>query len=175
MRVAEGGEFSLSELIAPRIEAEIALVIETEISTKGLSKEQLAAKVAYAVPALEIVDSRLRDWRIGIVDTIADNGAAARFVLGPGQHSLKNADLAACRMEMLTNGEVVSTGQGAASMGDPLNALAWLADTLIDHGSPLQPGYIVLTGALGPVVKMRSGDRIQARFDQLSPVSVNVR
>ena len=175
MRIDDGGTVALSELIAPRIEAEIALILGTDIAEKGGTAEGLARCVAHAVPALEIVDSRLRDWQISIVDTIADNGASARFVLGSERHALAGRDLAQCRMALRRNDVEVSSGTGAASMGGPLHALAWLADTLVDHGKPLRAGDVVLTGALGPVETMAPGDRFRASFDQLSDVTLHVR
>ncbi|MDJ0945666.1 MAG: fumarylacetoacetate hydrolase family protein [Kiloniellales bacterium] len=175
MRISSGGSVDASKLIAPRIEAEIALVLETEVTRKYLPLDELAACIAYVTPAMEIVDSRLKDWRIGIVDTIADNGASARFVLGEDRYSLDEQALARCEMKMFRNGELVSSGSGAASLGSPLNALSWLCDILIDHEKPMQSGDLVLTGALGPVVPMMAGDRFEADFSLLSSVSVSVR
>ena len=174
MEIVNGGTLKLDELISPRIEAEIGLVIARDIDHPGLSPLDLEAHVDHAVSALEIVDSRLKDWRIGILDTIADNGASARFVLGSKQVPIRDVDLARCRMQLMRNGEVVSTGIGKATLGHPLKALAWLVDTLIDHGRPLRAGDLVLTGALGPVASLASGDRFEATFEGLSPVAVNV-
>ncbi|MCP5032005.1 MAG: 2-keto-4-pentenoate hydratase [Actinomycetia bacterium] len=174
MRIPDGGSVDAAMLISPRIEAELALVVGTGISEPDLPLDELAACVSYAVPALEIVDSRLRDWRIGIVDTIADNGASARFVLGENHHAVDGLDLSSCGMELFRNGELVSSGQASATMGGPLQALRWLVDTLVRHDLPLGPGDVVLTGALGPVIAMAPGDRFQAHFDPLSSVSLNV-
>ncbi|MCB9948248.1 MAG: fumarylacetoacetate hydrolase family protein [Rhodospirillaceae bacterium] len=175
MALRSGDSLDLSNLIHPRIEAEIGLVVSSDITRRGLSPETVAGSIAHAVPALEIVDSRIADWKIGIVDTIADNGAAARFVLGDRTHPLGTVDLARCRMELRRNGVPVSAGVGAASLGHPLTALCWLADILIDHGMVLRTGDLVLTGALGPVAPLASGDRFTAAFDQLSDVTLHVR
>lgn len=175
MRLPSGGMLDLAPLIDPRIEAEIALVLGKGIAEQGMSPRDLAACVRYATPALEIVDSRLKDWKIGFADTIADNGASARFVLGEQCHDIQGLDLTAGRMELRRNGALVSSGQGSSTMGGPVHALAWLAETLITHGRPLQAGDVVLTGALGPVVPLAPGDVFQASIDQLSSVSLSIR
>lgn len=174
MEIKTGGTLDHSALIAPKIEAEIALFIGQDVTEAGMDEAALGAHVSAAASSLEIVDSRLKDWQIGILDTIADNGASACFVLGEMRVPLSEIDLGQCRMELLRNGTVVSEGTGAETLGHPLKALAWLADILIKHGQPLLAGDIVLTGALGPVVPIAVGDHFEAVFDGLSPVALRI-
>jgi len=175
MEIENGGSLHLSNMISPRIEAEIALVIGQDIDQEHLDLNQLKSSVAYAMSSLEIVDSRLKNWRIGFVDTIADNGASSKFVLGEKHVSLGDIDLKSSKMELFKNGKVVSAGKGSATLGDPLNALAWLANILVQHGHPLRKGDIVLTGALGPVSSIASNDVFTATFDGLSDVTLNIK
>ncbi len=124
-----------------------------------------------AVAAIEIVDSRIKDWRITFADTVADNGSAAFFVLGETRKPLTGLDLRTCGMAMEVNGRVVSLGAGVACMGHPLIATAWLARTLASVGEPLWAGDIILTGALGPMSGIGPGDRVEAVIGGLGDVS----
>jgi 2-keto-4-pentenoate hydratase len=128
--------------------------------------------VARVVPALEIVDSRIAGWDITFADTVADNGSSALYVLGAETKALGDIEPVDVEMTMTRGGEVVSTGNGAACLGDPLNALAWLARTARDFGQPLLAGQVVLSGALGPVVAVNPGDSFAAEFSGLGSVSV---
>jgi 2-keto-4-pentenoate hydratase len=126
----------------------------------------------FALPALEIVDSRIADWDITIVDTVADNASSGLFVLGAAPVPLTGLDLRGVRMTMTRGGEPVSEGAGADCLGGPLNAAAWLASTLAAMGDPLRAGDVVLTGALGPMAVAAPGDRFEARISQLGRVAV---
>lgn len=150
--------FTIAELIAPRIEGEIVFLIGKDITEAGLSAEALGAHVDSVAAGFEIVDSAIARWDISIVDTIADNASCGTFVLGPWQPYATGRDLRSPGMSLTRNGEVVSSGTGAASLGDPMVALAWLADTAIRLGDPLRAGEIVLAGALGPMIPMTAGD-----------------
>jgi 2-keto-4-pentenoate hydratase len=132
----------------------------------------LMRAVAYTVPALEIVDSRIRDWKITILDTVADNGSSARFVLGAAPKRLSDIDLEACGMMMTRNGAIVSVGCGAACLGHPLKAALWLARSMAAGGEPLRAGSVVLTGALGPVSPAAAGEFYEARISGFAPVNV---
>ena len=124
----------------------------------------MAAAVATVHAAIEIVDSRIADWKITFADTVADNGSSAFFVLAGQGLPLAGLDLEGAAMEMTFDGEVVSTGVGAAALGNPLNAAAWLAQTLAARGEPLRAGDVLLAGALGPMVALRPGVRVEARI-----------
>lgn len=151
--MAYGDSVRASQLIAPRIEAEFVLRLGRDITQANLGRGELAACVEAVAVGAEIVDSAT-NWDIDIVDTIADNASCGGYVTGPWRAYSTDLDLPARRMRMTRDGEVVSEGSGAATLGDPLNALAWLADASIAYGDPLKAGEIVLSGALGPMQAM---------------------
>jgi len=148
----------LASLIAPRIEAEIAFVLKADIPEAGLRGGELEARIGQVAASAEIVDSAVADWNINIVDTVADNASSAAFALGSLQDYAPGMDLPARAMRMSRAGEVLSTGSGAATLGHPLTALAWLADTATAFGDPLRAGDVILAGALGPMKPFEAGD-----------------
>ncbi|ALJ16535.1 2-keto-4-pentenoate hydratase [Sphingopyxis macrogoltabida] len=164
MRVADGGRLDPARAIQPKAEAEIAFILGAGLPGPGTTAEQVAAAVASVHAAIEIVDSRIADWKITFADTVADNGSSAFFVLADDGLPLAGLDLEGAAMEMSVNGAVASTGVGAAALGNPLNAAAWLAQTLSTRGEPLQAGDILLAGALGPMVALTPGDQVEARI-----------
>lgn len=173
--VSNGGAVDLAPMIAPRIEAEIALVLGEPLDDPGVTRAGLRNAVAYACAALEIVDSRVRDWNITIADTVADFASGAAFVLGDDRHPLRgDRDLATLPMTMWRDGEEVCSGIGAASLGDPLAAALWLARTLARRGTPLAPGDVVLTGALGPFVEIEAGQQVRADLGALGSVTCSI-
>jgi len=151
---------SASRLISPRIEAEISFLLGEGITRKGLSTAELGAAVEAVAASVEIVDSAIADWDIDIVDTVADNASSGAFVIGPWQPFTADMDLRSRKMRITRDGEEISAGDGAATLGDPLNALRWLADTAIDIGDPLRAGEVVLAGALGPMRPMTAGSYV---------------
>jgi 2-keto-4-pentenoate hydratase len=171
MLIDEEVQIPLDSLIAPRIEAEIAFVLSDDVT--DLSRAGVVAAVAYVVPAFEIVDSRIAGWEIGIIDTISDNASSAYFVLGKQRALL--ADFAPVESEMVLtkNGARVSAGTGEACLGDPINALVWVAETAARLGRPLRAGEIVLSGALGPMVPLDPNARYRAEITGLGSVSVS--
>lgn len=164
MQVADGGTLDAAKCIQPKAEAEIAFVLGSDLLSPGTTPEQVAAAVASVHAAIEIVDSRIADWKITFADTVADNGSSAFFVLAGNGLPLAGLDLEGAAMDMTFDGEVVSTGIGAAALGNPLNAAAWLAQTLAERGEPLKAGDILLAGALGPMVALRPGVRVTAKI-----------
>lgn len=164
MRVADRGRLDPARTIQPKAEAEIAFVVGADLSDPDTTTEQVAAAVASVHAAIEIVDSRIADWKITFADTVADNGSSAFFVLADEGLPLAGLDLEGAAMEMTVNGAVASTGIGAAALGNPLNAAAWLARTLAGRGEPLNAGDILLAGALGPMVTLTPGDQVEARI-----------
>ncbi|GAA4285247.1 2-keto-4-pentenoate hydratase [Brevibacterium daeguense] len=170
MEVPEGESLPWRRLIAPRIEAEIAFVLGADVS--DTSPEAVAEAVDYAVPSLEIVDSRIAGWDIGIVDTVADNASNSLFVLGSARRRLSDFSPVAAVMTLRRNGEIVSEGTGADCLGDPLRSLTWVAAQAADHGRPLRAGEVILTGALGPMVPIARGDEFSAEISGLGAVSV---
>ena len=167
-----GGSIETSRLIQPRIEAEIALVLDRDLPRSDTSLAELMLATAFVAPALEIVDSRITDWKISIVDTIADNGSSARFVLGTSIRKLTDIDLQTCGMMLSRNGAVVSVGSGAACLGHPLRAALWLARKLAHEGQHLRAGDVVLTGALGPMVSAQAGETYEAQISGLGSVRI---
>jgi 2-keto-4-pentenoate hydratase len=153
-----GGPIRVSGLIAPRIEAELAFQVGLDIDRRGLTPVELGARVESVCAAAEIVDSAIERWDVDIVDTVADNASCGGFVLGLWQPYAAGLDLSARGMRLTRNGVEISVGVGAATLGDPLNALAWLADVAIARGDPLRAGEIVLAGALGPMKPLEPGD-----------------
>jgi 2-keto-4-pentenoate hydratase len=159
-------------LLQPKIEAEIAFILADDLDG-DLSESRIRAAAGVAVPAIEIVDSRVRDWSISIVDTIADNGSSALFVLGSEVVAAADLDFASRTMRLTQDGVCVSTGRGSDCLGSPLNALRWLARTGQENGSPLRAGQIVLSGALGPMVPVRPGSTYVAEIDGIGSVEVS--
>lgn len=162
---------SLTRLIQPQIEAEIAFVLAADIDATEPTRDDVGAAVDYAVPALEIVDSRIRDWQISITDTIADNASSGLFVLGTDGLNLDRFEPAATTMTLRLDGSEVSRGGGRLCLGDPLNALAWLARTAQQLQCPLRAGDIVLSGALGPLAAVQSEGVWTAEIAPLGSVS----
>ncbi|QDK35689.1 MULTISPECIES: 2-keto-4-pentenoate hydratase [Sphingomonadaceae] len=169
MRVADGGRVGAG-LLQPKAEAEVALVLGRDLTGNAPSEDEIAAATDYAVAAIEIVDSRIADWKITFADTVADNGSSARFVLGSERKALPGLDLYTCGMVLEVNGQPVSIGAGAACLGHPLKAAAWLARTLAERGEPLRAGDIILTGALGPMVALAPGQHVRAIIGGLGEV-----
>lgn len=162
MRVADGGTLAARTCLQPKAEAEIAFVLGADLPDPETTAEAVAAAVATVHAAIEIVDSRIADWKISFADTVADNGSSAFFVLADSGLPLAGLDLYSAGMVMEVNGELASLGAGAAALGHPLNAAAWLARTLASRDEPLKAGDILLAGALGPMVALSPGDHVRA-------------
>lgn len=167
MWIPDGGRLDPARAIQPKAEAEIAFVLGRDLPFLGTTADQVAAAVTSVHAAIEIVDSRIADWKITFADTVADNGSSAFFVISRESRLVEGLDLEGACMQMTFDGEVVSTGIGAAAMGNPLNAAAWLARTLATQGQPLRAGDIILAGALGPMVALRPGVTVAARVEGL--------
>ncbi|HEY1609316.1 MAG TPA: fumarylacetoacetate hydrolase family protein [Paraburkholderia sp.] len=157
-------------LTQAKVEAEIAFVLGHDIDTPHAGITELIGAIEYALPALEIVGSRIANWNIGIVDTVADNASSSAFVLGNQPVKLDTFDARLCGMVLERRGEPVSVGAGAACLGHPLNAVVWLARTMVQRGTPLRAGSVVLSGALGPMVAVTPGDVFEARINGLGSV-----
>lgn len=173
MAFEDGAELPIStHLIAPRAEGEIAFVLERDLKGPGVSAADVLAATAYVKPCFEIVDSRIEDWKIKIQDTIADNASSGMFVLGKTPVSPRGLDFVTCGMVVWKNGEVLSTGAGAAALGSPLHCVAWLANTLGERGETLHAGDVILSGSLVPLEPVRAGDVVQLRIAGLGEASV---
>jgi 2-keto-4-pentenoate hydratase len=171
MVCGQDGVVPSGRLMQPKAEAEIAFILSTDLDDDAPDIGRARNAIAYAVAALEIVDSRVRDWDIRITDTVADNGSSGMFVLGSKPVKLTDFEPAEVVMSLTKDGTVASTGTGDACLGDPLAAFVWLARAARHYGSPLRAGDVVLSGALGPMVPVASGSRIVADFTALGEVS----
>ncbi|HDR9287839.1 2-keto-4-pentenoate hydratase [Burkholderia multivorans] len=170
MAYGDSEPIPLSTLIQPKVEAEIALVLERDLTHDRHTFADILRATAYALAAIEVVDSRIENWNIRFVDTVADNASSARFVLGSRPVPLSQLDLTGCAMTLAREGDVLSQGSGAACLGNPLNAAVWLADRMAQLGTPLRAGDVVLTGALGPMVAVREAGTYVAQIDGLGSV-----
>lgn len=172
MAVPDGEVVPWGRLLQPKVEAEVAFVLGADLPYKDVTSVDIIKAVDFLLPAIEIADCRIAGWDISIVDTVADNAAAGLYVLGTTPRRLADVDLRACGMVLEQGGEPVSVGAGAACLGNPLHAVAWLAATLADAGDPLQAGDVVLSGALGPMVTVQPGAAYEARISGLGSVRV---
>jgi len=171
---ASGADVPLGRFIQPRIEAEVAIVLGERLAGPGVSAAGAGRAAAGVAAAMEIVDSRISDWRIKLADTVADLASGGAVAISSRVVPLAGLDPRLIGMVLTRNGELVDTSAGAAALGDPLNAVAWLANTLGEHGIALEPGHLVMTGALHPAAPMAAGDVFRAEFDRLGPVTVRV-
>lgn len=177
MRYDDDELIPVGRLLAPKAEAEVAFRLGRDLADRAAATDPAAVRAAVelAFPALEIVDSRIADWKIGITDTVADNASSGVFVVGATGTPLDEVEPVDVTMRMHRGegpeAELVSQGTGRDCLGDPLNALAWLAETLIDVGTPLRAGDIVLSGALGPMVAVAPGDVFRADIAPLGTVT----
>lgn len=154
----------------PKVEAEIALVLEHDLLHERHTIAEMLRATAYALPAIEVVGSRIGNWDIRLADTVADNASSGLFVLGSRPVKLDAFDVVGCGMVMEHGGDQVSVGAGAACLGNPLNAAIWLANTMVRVGAPLRAGDIVMTGALGPMAAVHPGDAFVAHIEGLGSV-----
>lgn len=168
---ADGEEVPVDDLLQPRVEAEVALVLGRDLDLGVHTIADVIGAVDYVLPALEIVDSRIAGWDITFVDTVADNASAGRYVLGTVPVRLDGLDLAEVAMTMTVDGAEASTGIGRACLGNPLIAARWLADTMSQAGTPLRAGGVVLTGALGPMVPVEPGAQVVADISGIGTVA----
>jgi 2-keto-4-pentenoate hydratase len=173
MVIEEGDAVPVSTLVQPRIEAEIAFVMGTDLEGPGVSSADALRAVAGALPALEIIDSRIADWKITLPDTVADNASSARVVCGGRLTPVEALDLRTVGMVLTVDGTVAATGAGAAVLGNPIRCVAWLANKLGEFGVPLRAGDLVLAGALHAAVGVAAGVSVHAEFAELGGVTTS--
>jgi len=171
MVVLNGQPVAVDKLLKPRCEGEIAFLLGRDLAGPGVTVADVLAATEAVIPALEIVDSRIRDWKIKIQDTIADNASSARVVLGDKLTPVHDLDLRLVGMVLMKNGQVVATGAGAAVLGHPAASVAWLANKLLEFDIPLKAGEIILSGSLTAAPPVAAGDYFRADFDRLGSVS----
>lgn len=172
MVVENGGTISFNRVLQPRVEAEIAFVLKKDLVGPRVTTIEVLQATDYVVPALEIVDSRVANWKIKLQDTVADNASSGLYVLGGKPLSVDQFDLAQVGVVLYKNGEIMNTGVGAAALGHPATCVAWLANKLFEFGITLKAGEVILSGALSAAVNAEPGDHFQARFAHLGEVQV---
>ena len=172
MMVPDGSALVRRSLIYPRVEGEISFVLAEDLRGPGVTAARVLAATRFVMPALEIVDSRIADWKITLSDTIADNASSCRMVMGGRCLAVEGLDLRLLGMVLEKNGEVVNTATGAAVLGHPANAVAWLANKLAEFDVTLRAGEVILPGALSAAVTVEAGDSVRATFDHLGSASV---
>jgi 2-oxopent-4-enoate/cis-2-oxohex-4-enoate hydratase len=168
----EGEAVPASSLIQPKAEGEIAFVLKKTLQGPGVTAADVLAATEGVMACFEIVDSRIRDWKIKIQDTVADNASCGVFVLGDRLVDPRDVDLGTCGMVLEKNGEIVATGAGSAALGHPANAVAWLANTLGAHGIALEAGEVVLSGSLAAMVPVKAGDNLRVSIGGIGGCSV---
>lgn len=173
MFVEEGDAVSVATLCQPKIEAEIAFVMDRDLIGPGVTTTAALRAIGGAMPSLEIIDSRVAGWKIRLVDTIADNASSARLVLGGRITPLDHLDLRLLGLVVSRNGEVVETGAGAAVLGNPARCVAWLANKLAPFGVGLRAGDVVIPGCPHKAIDVTSGDSVRADFAHLGSVAVH--
>lgn len=171
MAVDEGADVPLGRLLQPKVEAEIAFVLDRDLPHPDTTVAEMLRAVDHAVVAIEIVDSRVADWKISFLDTVADNASSGLFVLGSRPVRIDAFDPVMCGMVMQRRGEPVSVGAGKACLGSPVSAATWLARTMATAGRPLRAGDTILSGALGPMVTVAPGDVVEAHVSGLGSVT----
>lgn len=171
MEYLDGQNIPTAWLMQPKIEAEVAFVMGADLTGERPTWAEFLRCVAYALPALEIVDSAIADWKISFVDTVADNASSSLYVLGDQPVAIGAISLGELGMMMTRNGAAVSIGAGAACLGHPLRAAYWLAQTMGARKQPLRAGEVILSGALGPMVPVVAGDMVCANIGALGKVS----
>jgi len=172
MFVEDGDPIAMSRLVQPRVEAELAFVMERDLAGPGVTTATALAAIAGALPAVEIVDSRVADWKIKLVDTVADNASSGLLVLGGRMRRVEDLDLRLLGVVVSRNGEMIDTGAGAAALGNPARCVAWLANKLGSLGAGLKAGDVVLPGAVHKMVPVNPGDVFRAEFAHLGAVTV---
>lgn len=168
----EGESIQISTLIQPKAEGEIAFVMKKDLMGPGVTAADVLAATEGVMACFEIVDSRIKDWKIKIQDTVADNASCGAFVLGDRLVDPREVDLQTCGMVLERNGDIVGTGAGAATMGSPVNAMVWLANTLGRLGIPLKAGEIVLSGSLAAMIPVQAGDNLRVTIGGIGSCSV---
>ena len=171
MEFLNGQEVPMARLLQPKVEAEVAFVVGRDIVGAAPTYSEFLGCLSHALPAIEIVDSAIADWKISLVDTVADNASSGLYVLGDQPVQLGALSLGEIGMQMTKNGQPVSIGTGAACLGHPLRAAYWLARTMAGRGQGLRQGQVILSGALGPMVPVAAGDLVQANIGALGEVS----
>ncbi|HWP41783.1 MAG TPA: fumarylacetoacetate hydrolase family protein [Blastocatellia bacterium] len=171
--VSNGAELQVERLIQPKVEGEVAFVLAKDLRGPGITRGDVIAATGYIAPAIEIADSRFRDWKIKLADFVSDNVSSGMFVIGDSKAPADRVDIPQAEMEMEKNGEIIARGKGDAVMGDPALGVAWLANKLAEMGAGLSAGEIILSGSLVMPQPVSKGDRIKVTFKDFGSASVH--
>lgn len=162
----------IEKLYSPRVEAEIAFVLKSDLDKPGITAADVVRATEGIMPAIEIVDTRFEDWRVTVPDTIADQAGNARIVLGGVMKPLEDFDLRYIGLSIFKNGKLMDSATGSTVFGNPVHAVVWLANKMYELGSPLRKGEVIMSGSFTPVFPIGKGDYVEAVFDRLGRVSV---
>jgi 2-keto-4-pentenoate hydratase len=173
MVVENGSAVPKQKVLQPKVEGEIAFILKKDLKGPNVTTLDVLQATDYILPAIEVVDSRVQDWKIKLPDTIADNASSAFYALGGKPVKIEDVDLELLGMVLTKNGKLVNTGVGAAALGNPAQCVAWLANRLADFDISLRAGEVILSGALSAAVDAEEGDTFTARFAHLGEVSVH--
>jgi 2-keto-4-pentenoate hydratase len=166
---------SLGEFIQPRVEFEIGFILKEKLQGPGVTTDDVTRATDYVVPAAEIIDSRIKDWKFKFEDTVADNGSSAGAIIGKDKKPLDEVDLPKVKMNLYKQGEFIDSAYGSAVMGNPIEAVAWLANEVGAYNISLNPGEIILAGALAKAVPIEAGDQFRAEFENLGTVTATFK
>jgi 2-keto-4-pentenoate hydratase len=172
MIIQDGASFRAAELIQPRIEPELAFLLKRDLKGPGITAQQVVEATDYVFPALEVIDSRIRDWKIKLVDTISDNASSARVVTGQARRPAQGVDLPKVVMVFEKNGQEIGRATGEAVLGSPANAVAWLANKLAEYGTVIKAGEFVMPGAFTAATPVQAGDVVRATVTGIGSVTV---
>ena len=167
MAVPDGGVLAIGAVLQPKAEGEIAFVLDADLDMPAPTVADILRATAFIMPAIEIVGSRVQNWNISLIDTVADNASSGMFVLGSPAKAPLDFDFTGCAMQMTFDGRQVSAGTGRACLGNPLNAVVWLAGRMHALGVPLRAGELILSGALGPMAAPSPGTTVEATISGL--------
>ncbi|RDU38742.1 2-keto-4-pentenoate hydratase [Neobacillus piezotolerans] len=173
MEVENGGEIPFQRVLQPKVEGELAFILKNDLAGPNVTPLDVLLATDVIVPAIEIVDSRIKDWKITLADTVADNASSGLYVLGGNPKKITDIDIKQIGMALYKNGELQNTGVGAAALGDPVKCVAWLANKLAKYNIALKAGEVVLSGALSAAVVAKPGDHFRVKFAELGEVSVS--
>lgn len=172
MKVDNGGTVPFSRVLQPKIEGELAFILKEDLVGPNVTTFDVVKATDVIVPAIEIVDSRIKDWKITLADTVADNASSGLYVLGNKMKKLTDIDIKQLGMALYKNDKIINTGVGAAALGDPAKCVAWLANKLERYDITLKAGEIILSGALSAMVDVEPGDYFRVKFNELGEVGV---
>ncbi|MBP1046852.1 2-oxopent-4-enoate hydratase [Enterococcus sp. BWM-S5] len=173
MEIPNNGKVPKELVLQPRVEGEIAFILKDDLKGPNVTSFDVIQATDYIVPAIEIVDSRIKNWKLTLPDTVGDNASSGLYVLGDKKFSLTDIDLRLIGMALYKNSDLQNTGTGAACLDNPINAVVWLANKLSDYGISLKKGEVILSGALSAAIPAEQGDSFEMKLNQMGSVKVS--